>query len=163
VQNLQLHINSGLIKLSTATKKRKKVNSLPSVDVTALSLSLAPLTSRSLTTSPLSISSLHSLSSDQTPPDLSASPLSSFLLNNSFQIMGPKKRKKTKQNGGKHPLVTSAQPVQNLTRKQPSNSNYSSQPNHETLFKFIEAGGKKCYELFQYLSSSTHWSVSLTH
>lgn len=29
--------------------------------------------------------------------------------------------------------------------------------NHETLHKFIESGGKKCYELFQYLSSSTHW------
>jgi hypothetical protein len=83
--------------------------------------------------------------------------------NNFFEIMGPKKRKKIKQSGGKHPPVTSAQPTQNIPHKQPPNSphsnTHSSQPNHETLFKFIEAGGKKCYELFQYLSSSPHWLV----
>jgi hypothetical protein len=33
----------------------------------------------------------------------------------------------------------------------------NSQNNHEALKKFIESGGKKCFELFQYLSSSTHW------
>lgn len=37
--------------------------------------------------------------------------------------------------------------------------NLNNRSNHEALIKFIEAGGKKCFELFQYLSSSTHWLV----
>lgn len=43
------------------------------------------------------------------------------------------------------------------SRSRSAGSGSSSQNNHEALKKFIESGGKKCFELFQYLSSSTHW------
>jgi hypothetical protein len=78
--------------------------------------------------------------------------------------MGPRKRKKSKQHGNKKvssrpvaAVATTAAAISNLQHQHPITNLNSSKANQETLFRFIEAGGKKCYELFQYLSSSTHW------
>lgn len=84
--------------------------------------------------------------------------------------MSPKKRKKNKQINEIKKEISNNNLNSNSNNSNNSNSNsnlikkkeeiYSLinlKSNHEELIKFIESGGNKCFELFQYLGTSTHW------